>query len=96
MVLVTTVCPESGIGQVPRQVFLINAREFSAIVVAANGTMARMITIHPADFVKFKRWMSKQTDRLAIKRRRDALQADAVEWLLHERLPQLQRTGARP
>ena len=75
---------------------LINAREFSEIVVAPNGTMARMTTIHPADFVKFKRWMSKQTDRLAIKRRRDALQADAVEWLLHERLPQLHRTGARP
>lgn len=68
---------------------LINAREFSEIVVAANGTMARMTTIHPADFVKFKRWMSQQTDRLAIKRRRDALQADAVEWLLQERLPQL-------
>jgi hypothetical protein len=69
---------------------LINAREFSEIVIEVDGTMARMTTIHPADFVKFKRWMSKQTDRLAIKRRRDSMQADAVEWLLEERLPQLQ------
>lgn len=74
--------------QARRAADLINAREFSEIVVAVNGTMARMTTIHPADFVKFKRWMSKQPDRLAIKRRRDALQADAVEWLLQERLPQ--------
>jgi hypothetical protein len=33
--------------------------------------------------------MATQTSREAIKRRRDALQADAVEWLLNERLPQL-------
>ncbi len=52
--------------------------------------MARMTTLHPADFVKFKRWMSQQPDRLAIKRRRDTLQADAVQWLIDERLPQLQ------
>jgi hypothetical protein len=51
--------------------------------------MARMTTIHPAVFVSFKRWMSKEPDRDPLKRRRDALQADAVEWLLHERLPHL-------
>jgi hypothetical protein len=68
---------------------LLNAREFSEIVVATNGSMARLTTIHPADFIQFKRWMATQTSREAIKRRRDALQADAVEWLLNERLPQL-------
>ena len=68
---------------------LVNAPEFSEIVVAENGTMARLTTIHPAVFVSFKRWMSKEPDRDPLKRRRDSLQADAVEWALHERLPQL-------
>ena len=68
---------------------LVNAPEFSEIVVAENGALARMTTIHPAVFVSFKRWMSQQSDRDPLKRRRDALQADAVEWALHERLPHL-------
>jgi hypothetical protein len=57
--------------------------------MAENGTLARLTTIHPAVFVSFKRWMSKEPDRDPLKRRRDALQADAVEWALHERLPHL-------
>ena len=68
---------------------LMNAPEFSEIVVAQSGAMARMTTIHPAAFVAFKRWMSKEPDRDPLKRRRDALQADAVEWALNERLPHL-------
>lgn len=68
---------------------LVNAPEFSEIVVAENGTLARMTTIHPAVFISFKRWMSKEPDRDPLKRRRDALQADAVEWALQERLPHL-------
>ena len=68
---------------------LMNAPEFSEVVVAENGTMARLTTIHPAVFVSIKRWMSKEPDRDPLKRRRDSLQADAVEWALHERLPQL-------
>lgn len=68
---------------------LINAPEFTEVVVSEGGAMARMTTIHPAVFVSFKRWMSKEPDRDPLKRRRDALQADAVEWALHERLPHL-------
>jgi hypothetical protein len=68
---------------------LVNAPEFSEIIVAENGALARMTTIHPAVFVSFKRWMSREPDRDPLKRRRDALQADAVEWALHERLPHL-------
>ena len=68
---------------------LVNAPEFSEIVVEENGSMARMTTIHPAVFVSFKRWMSKEPDRDPLKRRRDALQADAVEWALQERLQHL-------
>ena len=76
--------------QAKRAAELQNAEEFSEIVVAVNGSMARMTTIHPRVFVAFKRWMSKEPDRDPLKRRRDALQADAVEWILHERLPHLQ------
>ena len=68
---------------------LMNAPEFSEIVVAENGTMARLTTIHPATFASFKRWMSQEPDRDPLKRRRDAMQAEAVEWVLQERLPHL-------
>ena len=51
--------------------------------------MTRMTTIHPAVFVSFKRWMAKEPDRDPLKRRRDALKADAMEWVLNERLPHL-------
>lgn len=68
---------------------LMNASEFSEVVVAENGTMARLTTIHPQVFVNFKRWMANEPDRDPLKRRRDALQADAVEWALNERLPHL-------
>ena len=44
--------------------------------------------MHPATFVAFKRWMASQPDREALKRSRDALQADAVQTLLDTYLPQ--------
>lgn len=62
---------------------------FSAVIVATNGSMARMNTVHPATFVAFKRWMANQPDREALKRRRDVLQADAVQDLLDKYLPQV-------
>jgi hypothetical protein len=68
---------------------LLDSPGFSAVIVATNGTMARMNTVHPATFVAFKRWMAKQPDREALKRRRDVLQADAVQELLDKYLPQL-------
>lgn len=68
---------------------LLDAPGFSAVIVATNGTMARMDTVHPATFVAFKRWMADQTGRDALKRRRDALQADAVQSLMETYLPHL-------
>ena len=70
---------------------LLDAPGFSAVIVATNGAMARMNTLAPPTFIRFKRWMSTQPDRNALKRRRDALQADAVEAVLREYLPQLAR-----
>ena len=43
--------------------------------------------VHPATFVAFKRWLANQAEREALKRRRDVLQADAVEALLEQYLP---------
>lgn len=74
--------------QARRANVLLDSPAFSAVIVATNGTMARMNTVHPATFVAFKRWMASQPDREALKRRRDVLQADAVQTLLDTYLPQ--------
>ena len=74
--------------QARRANVLLDSPGFSAVIVATNGTMARMNTVHPATFVAFKRWMASQHDREALKRRRDVLQADAVQTLLDTYLPQ--------
>ncbi len=73
--------------QARRANVLLDSPGFSAVIVATNGTMARMNTVHPATFVAFKRWMAGQADRDPLKRRRDLLQADAVQMLLEQYLP---------
>ena len=75
--------------QARRANVLLDSPGFSAVIVASNGTMARMNTVHPATFVAFKRWMANQSDREALKRRRDVLQADAVQELMDKYLPQI-------
>ena len=78
------------VAQARRANVLLDSPGFSAVIVATNGSMARMKTVHPATFVAFKRWMAGQPDRDPLKRRRDLLQADAVQALLEQYLPQLQ------
>jgi hypothetical protein len=73
--------------QARRANVLLDSPSYSAVIVASNGTMARMNTIHPATFVAFKRWMAAQPDREALKRRRDVLQADTVQTLMDKYLP---------
>ena len=75
--------------QARRANVLLDSPGFTAVIVASNGTMARMNTVHPATFVAFKRWMAAQPDREALKRRRDVLQADTVQTLIEKYLPQL-------
>ena len=75
--------------QARRANVLLESPAYSAVIVASNGSMARMNTVHPATFVAFKRWLSTQAERDAMKRRRDALQADAVQELLEKYLPQI-------
>ena len=77
------------VAQARRANVLLDSPSFSAVIVATNGTMARMNTVHPATFVAFKRRLAVQADRDPLKRRRDVLQADAVQELLDEYLPQV-------
>lgn len=84
------------VAQAHRANVLLDSPGFSAVIVATNGTMARMNTVHPATLVAFKRWLAGQADRDALKRRRDLLQADAVQVLLEQYLPQIQEVSTRP
>jgi len=76
--------------QARRAGILLNGPRMSQMIVATSGHMARMITISPEAFVKFKRWMAdKSPDRDTQKRTRDRMQADVIEQLIEERLPHL-------
>lgn len=67
---------------------LLSARKFEQLVVSVSGEMAVMRTVHPLDFVRIKRRLAKMPQRDSLKRGKDLLQADFVEQLVHERLPQ--------
>lgn len=71
---------------------LLDGPRFSAMIVATTGHMARMNTVSPILFAKFKKWMSEQSDREPLRRRRDVLQSDRVEELVREYLPHLVET----
>lgn len=68
---------------------LLNAERFSRMVVATSGAMARMNTVDPRAFVRVKRWLAARKDRDPLKRRKDRLQADVVDSLIENYLPQL-------
>jgi len=72
--------------QAPRASALLGAKPFSVPIVSVTGKMARMRTIDPLDFAKFKRWMSEQPNREPLKVSRDKLQASIVERVAKERL----------
>lgn len=76
------------VAQAPRANELLDAAPFSSVIVASNGDMARMNTLEPLAFARFKRWMSGLPARDPLKSRRDASQAAAVEHVVREYLPQ--------
>lgn len=67
---------------------LLDRPKMSEMIVSVTGRMARMTTIEPAAFVKIKRWIATLDNRDPLKRRRDTLQADLVNAILQEYLPQ--------
>jgi hypothetical protein len=72
--------------QARRAAVLAQSPLFMQPVISATGKMATMNTVDPRTFVEFKRWMAGLEGRAAIKRRRDALQADVVQELLESKL----------
>lgn len=66
---------------------LLGAAPYEQIVVASTGEMARMRTIAPSDYARVKRELGKRKDRDPLKARKDLLQADLVEKLMTEYLP---------
>jgi hypothetical protein len=84
------------VAQAPNAHVLLDSPPFSAVIVASSGEMARMHTLHPLAFAKFKRWMARLPGRDPRKRRRDELQAKAVEAVVAKYLPQHQRDFVVP
>lgn len=72
--------------QAKRAAVLAQSPLFSQPVISATGKMATMHTIDPRTFVNFNRWMASLEDREAVKRRRDALQADIVLEILKAKM----------
>lgn len=75
--------------QAKRAGILLDGEKFSAMIVSSTGRMARMITISPVVFTKFKLWMAGQDNRDPLKRQRDILQAELVEEMEIEFFPNL-------
>ena len=73
---------------------ILGSPRFSQMVVATNGEMAVMNTMHPMDFVKIKRALGNYPTRDPLKRTKDILQADLVEELVHSHMPQYLRAEA--
>lgn len=67
---------------------ILSAQRFSQVVMSVTGRMAVMHTMHPLAFIEVKRHISTHPGRDPRKRRKDALQAELVEQLLHSHLPQ--------
>ncbi|MBI3229980.1 MAG: hypothetical protein HYZ45_07350 [Burkholderiales bacterium] len=76
-----------GVVQAKNAGVLLSSPVFDAVIVSTNGHMARMRTVAPMAFVGFKRWMANQQSRDGLKKSRDVLQAELVERVVQEYLP---------
>jgi hypothetical protein len=77
--------------QVPSGQMLLSSSRFSQVLVATSGAMARMHTVHPADFARIKQTLAARADRDPLKKSKDELQAQVTEQLLADYLPHLNR-----
>jgi hypothetical protein len=68
---------------------LLSVPRFGQVVVATSGAMARMPTVHPMAFARIKRQLSQDPTRDPRKASKDKAQADIVESLVKQFLPQL-------
>lgn len=77
------------VAQAKRAGILLDSEPFSTMVVSASGDMAKMKTINPVTFAKFKRWMAEFPDRDILKKPRDKRQAEIVEEIAKNYFPHL-------
>lgn len=70
---------------------LLSVPRFEQVVIGVNGAMARMRTVHPLDFARIKRELSQNRDRNPLKKAKDLAQAEMVEGLVRDYLPQLEK-----
>lgn len=82
---VTTIEPVGGDGE------LATGRKFEHVVVAPNGEMASMRTMHPLDFIQLKNKLADLPTRDPLKAPKDRLQAQAVQALWDGYLHRLER-----
>ena len=75
--------------EVPNLEWLANSPRMESVVIAANGAPVLMPVPDPRAFALHKAWLSKQSDREAVKKQRDFNQAVMVLKLLQEYLPNL-------
>ena len=63
---------------------LLSGRRFDQMVVSTRGDMAMMRTVHPLDFVRVKTTISASKQRDPLKRPKDSLKAQIVQYLPDE------------
>jgi hypothetical protein len=75
---------------------IASGRKFEHLVVAANGEMAIMRTLHPLDFVRLKNELSKRAGRDPQKAPKDRLQAEVVKELWERYLRLMEPQAGSP
>ena len=70
---------------------IASGRGFEHLVVAANGEMATMRTLHPLDFIRLKLELAERPGRDLLKAPKDRLQSQVVQKLWDEYLQHLDR-----
>ena len=66
--------------------WLINAPRFEEVVIGEDGRPLRVVCVDPRAFALHKLWMSRQDSRKPEQRKRDAMQAAAVAFVVREYL----------
>jgi hypothetical protein len=68
---------------------LLSVPRIFQVLVGTSGAMATASTVHPLAFARIKRKLSKDPKRSRLKASKDALQAEMVDALVRNYLPQL-------
>lgn len=67
--------------QIDQGAKILSGRKFEHLVVATNGEMATMRTVHPLDFIRLKQELASRPGRDPQKAPKDRLQAEVVQQL---------------